>query len=287
MQTLRHDNERSVLREHLPLQLSQPRARLDSQLVEHRPGVAVGGQGLRLPARAVKRHHQLGSQALPVRLLRDQRLELADQVRVAAECEVGLDPLLQCGKALPVEPPGFQPGKRLSSKLGQRRPPPELESLAQELRGVVQVRSPRLRNQRLEAQEIELVRFDRNQIAGRPGQQDPLRQQLAQARDVHLQRRHGRLGRLIAPELVDQTLARDDPICAQQQERQHRPLLRAPQRERPITPLHLERAEQPVLHARSQRFRLHRHPQPGQRPPTCARCVARSRAAPATFPFCS
>jgi hypothetical protein len=54
----------------------------------------VGLERLRLPARAIERQHQLPAQPLAQRLLGDQRLQLADQLAVAAAGQIGLDPVL-------------------------------------------------------------------------------------------------------------------------------------------------------------------------------------------------
>ena len=51
----------------------------------------VGLERLGLAAAAVQREHQLAAQVLAQRVLSHQRLELADELGVAAEREVGLD----------------------------------------------------------------------------------------------------------------------------------------------------------------------------------------------------
>jgi len=45
-----------------------------------------------LPARAVERRHQARAKALAERVLSDELVELADQLVVAPECKVGVDP---------------------------------------------------------------------------------------------------------------------------------------------------------------------------------------------------
>ena len=73
----------------------QRRARLDSQLVHERaPRPLIRVQCLRLSTRPIKREHQLSAQTLAKRVLGDKRLQLGDEVVVAAEREVGFDPLL-------------------------------------------------------------------------------------------------------------------------------------------------------------------------------------------------
>ena len=53
-------------------------------------------------------------------MLLGQRLELADELRVPAEREVGLDPLLQRRKPEILQAPRLGAGKRLTGELGQR-----------------------------------------------------------------------------------------------------------------------------------------------------------------------
>ena len=62
----------------------------------------------------------------------DQRLELADDVAVVPEREVGLDPPFECGEAELLETRALVPGERLG-ELGQRRAAPERQRVAQQL----------------------------------------------------------------------------------------------------------------------------------------------------------
>jgi hypothetical protein len=48
-----------------------------------------------LPARAIEREHQLRAKTLAQRMLANESLELGDELRMAAEREVGLDPLAE------------------------------------------------------------------------------------------------------------------------------------------------------------------------------------------------
>ena len=74
---LGRQRQRRILREHRALELAQPLARLDAELLDERaPRVLVGLQRVGLAVGAVEREHQLGAQPLAVRVLGDQRLEL-------------------------------------------------------------------------------------------------------------------------------------------------------------------------------------------------------------------
>ena len=56
-------------------------AGLEPELLDERAtSVAVGGERLRLPARAVEREHQLGPETFPERVVGDQDLELGDEL---------------------------------------------------------------------------------------------------------------------------------------------------------------------------------------------------------------
>jgi hypothetical protein len=73
-----------ILAEDRPLELLQSRAGLDPQLVDERSArVLVGVERLGLATGAVQRRHQVPAQALPERVLGDERLEFADQLAVA------------------------------------------------------------------------------------------------------------------------------------------------------------------------------------------------------------
>ena len=90
-----------------------------------------------------------------------------------------------------------------------------------------------------------------SEIARRPGTRTPSGKSFRKPRDVRLQRRHRRLRRLLAPEIMDQPLTRDDPVRAQQQHGENRPLTLTSQRKRPIARAHLQRAKHSKVHPAS------------------------------------
>jgi hypothetical protein len=55
-------------------------------------------KGLRLAARAIQRQHQMPTQALPQRMLGNERVELPGQLRVPPDGQFGLDALLEGDK---------------------------------------------------------------------------------------------------------------------------------------------------------------------------------------------
>ena len=176
---VRVEVQRRVLPKDRPLQLLERRARLDPELVDEGPArILVGVQGLRLPAGPVQRRHQVPPQALAERMLGDQCLELADQLVVAPECEVGVDPELDC-----CQPDLLEPGDRSPGRSSRRRSPASagpLHSAAR--RAAARTRrpqaaseqAPRLVHEALEAVEIELVGLDPDDVARRSGPQHVL-----------------------------------------------------------------------------------------------------------------
>ena len=82
--------------EDLRLELAQLRAGLDPELVDEAGArILVHVQCLGLPACTIQREHQLLQEASRAADGRDERLELADDVAVASELEIGVDPLLE------------------------------------------------------------------------------------------------------------------------------------------------------------------------------------------------
>jgi hypothetical protein len=86
--------ERRILAEDRLLQLAQLPPRLDAELLnEHSARVVVDLERLRVTTRAIQGEHQLRGCSFLVRMLGDERLELADELRVTPELELGVDPL--------------------------------------------------------------------------------------------------------------------------------------------------------------------------------------------------
>ena len=81
----------------------------------------------------------------------DECLDLADELGVAAEREVRLEPPLERLQAELFEPGNLGLRERLLCEVGQRRPAPEVESFAQSQPRKLGCRLPRLLDQRLES----------------------------------------------------------------------------------------------------------------------------------------
>ena len=117
------------------LEIPQRRRRVDAELLgQGAPGLLVGGEGLRLAVAAVEGEHELAARALAQRLARDQRLDFADGLGVAAERELGLDPLLHEGEPELLEAARLGDGEGLV-ELRERRPAPQGDGIREKLRG--------------------------------------------------------------------------------------------------------------------------------------------------------
>ena len=94
---------------------------------------AVDLERLRLPPGAVEREHELAPRSLAERVGRDERGELLEDLRMPAESEVGLDPVLERGEPQLLEPVRSLCRERLACEVGQRGPAPLGERSPQQL----------------------------------------------------------------------------------------------------------------------------------------------------------
>ena len=93
----RLDGERRVLLEDRPLQLLQRGPGLEAELrrASRRRARRNTSSAVGLPVAPVEGEHQLPAEPLAALVLGDQRLELGDEIAMAPEREVGLDPVLE------------------------------------------------------------------------------------------------------------------------------------------------------------------------------------------------
>ena len=107
-------------------------AGVEPELVaEHIARVLERLERIRLPARAVEREHQLGAKALTERVFDDEPLELENDLLVAAEVELDLNPLFDDCQAELIEPGCFPACERLVAEVRQRFATEESERLAE------------------------------------------------------------------------------------------------------------------------------------------------------------
>ena len=74
--------------------------------------------------------HEDGPRPLAERVLENERLDLSDELGMAAEREVGLEPALERLQAELFEAGNLGLSERLLGEIGKRRPAPEVESFA-------------------------------------------------------------------------------------------------------------------------------------------------------------
>src|SRR5215204_5860817 len=184
-------------------------------------------------------------------------LELGDERRVAAEREVGVDPVLERGEPLLLEPRDLRLRERLVAEVGERTPAPQRERLPQLVGGGGRV-APLERlaagvRQRGEALGVQLSGRDAQHVAAALGpQRAGLRpERAADLEDGVLERLGRRRRRGLAPQGVDQPLGRDDLVAVDQQQRDQRALPPAAQPYRRGSVDDLERTEDPVVHVRA------------------------------------
>ena len=113
--------ELGVLFEDLALETPERLARLEPELgCEVLAAVLVHLQRLRLATRPVQGQHQLTAEALAERMALDEGLQLPDQLAVAAQSEIRVDPLLERGEPKLLEPGDLRLRERLVCEVGER-----------------------------------------------------------------------------------------------------------------------------------------------------------------------
>ena len=121
-----------ILLEDPPLEPLQLRRRLDPQAIDQRrPGLAVGAQRLRLPARAIQGEHVHRLEALPERVLDGQGVELVDDVAVTASPQIGVEARLDRREAELGQARGLGVEQAVRLDVGVRAAPPHRQGLAQ------------------------------------------------------------------------------------------------------------------------------------------------------------
>ena len=121
-----------LLAQDRPLQGAQLRRRLQPEPVQQRrAGSAERVERVGLATGAVEGEHQLAAQRLVEGMRVDERLQLVEHLRVEPAGEVGLDALPHGADAQRVEPARLLPREGRVPHVRQRRPPPQVEGVAQ------------------------------------------------------------------------------------------------------------------------------------------------------------
>jgi hypothetical protein len=131
--------------------------------------------------------------------------------------EIRVDPFLERCQAKLLEPGDVGLGKLLVLEIGQRSATPESERLVKELRSPSGLLA-RLGHESLEPEQVELGFVEDEGVARSAGDKPRPAELLPQLGDIDLNRLRGRRWRALAPELVDQPVARDDLVRPQEKD---------------------------------------------------------------------
>ena len=117
------------------LEALEPLPGIEPELLDEQPPpLLVDVERLGLPARAVEGEHQLSSEAFAKRLPGDKCVKLGDELRVPAQREVGVQPLLDCAHPEFFEAGSLDLDELDRVEIGKRLASPQVERLAQPLR---------------------------------------------------------------------------------------------------------------------------------------------------------
>jgi hypothetical protein len=237
----------------LALELAEMHPRFKPELVRKpMPRGPEDLERLGLSPAAIQREHQLPEEAFPERVLANEPFELGHELRATTECKVGFDPVLEGREALLLESLGLERGEGLVEQVRERGPAPETERAPQRGCGLVYVVSCQmfaaLGEQSFEAGEVELVRLKTDEVARRLAVDAIRTDDLAEARDVVVERMRRARRRPFPPQAVDQAIAGDDLVRVEQEDREERALLRPSERKLTTVVPYLDGAENSELH---------------------------------------
>ncbi len=228
-------------------------AGVHAQLVgEHRAAVVVEVDGVRLPPRPAQGGHQLAPDALAQRELGDQAGELAGDLLVPAQGEIGRDAVLQSDR------PGLGEPRRLGvgevfRGVGEGQPVPPGQGAAQQLTGLFEV----LGDQRLAAAERQPLEFaqvkgritDAHGISGRPTiDQNIVAENLAQAGNIGVELCADGGRGSPAPQQPAQPFVGDHLFTGHEERREHGVQLRPGERDPAAVPPYLDWPEHSEFH---------------------------------------
>jgi hypothetical protein len=105
--------------ENFPVELLQTFAWVEAQFLSQRePRVFVDAQGVRLSSGPIQREDELTAKPLAESMLRDERLQLGDDVIVATESEIDVDSRLHGAKPEFAEPFDLTVSERVIGEVG-------------------------------------------------------------------------------------------------------------------------------------------------------------------------
>ena len=207
--------KRRVLTQYRSLESSQRRARLEPQFLEEQgTRIAKHVEGFRLPSGAIQRNHEEASEPLPERIPRNGLVKPADKLRVEAESQLGLEPILDRLDPIFLQHDDRALSERFVHEIGERRATPQRESGRQRRGAAFQRPAASLVKQSLEPGGVYRVRIDRQAVRIPCRLQDVRRlarralglEGFPQPRHQTLHDRRGGRRRISAPELIDEPL---------------------------------------------------------------------------------
>ena len=133
----------------------------------------------------------------------DQELDLRGDLGVQPESQVRIDPVLDGGETLLLEPADLVLRERLARELDERRTSPTRQSLAQPRRPLPRLRAPSLRDELLETVEIETARLHMHDVAAGLALEDLSAEQPTDCVNLVLQGRPRGARRVVTPEQLD------------------------------------------------------------------------------------
>ena len=189
-------------------------------------------------------------------MLRCQRPQLADDLRLASEGEIGVDELLQHGEPLLLQRRGLSDRRARVHEVDERGAPPERQCGGQRLAGGGGASRRQFEvpsgGELLEAVGVDRVCRQVQVIAGVVEHQirvADLVEHSAQARDVALQGAGGRCGQSATPEQLDQRIGGDGAATCRDKGSEDEPGLAASDVDRrPGVVRDLQRPEHPEQH---------------------------------------
>jgi hypothetical protein len=246
------------VRQDVLLEALKLRAGLETELLhEVAASISVCVERVRLAPRAVEGKHQLRPEALTERMTSDECAELAHQLAVTTCAEVRVDPRFVRLEARLLEPGARVERKTLAGEIGKRLAPPQIEGGSQNPGGVFEAplreQRPALVSETLEPRQVELLPTNGHHVSGRARPEHVMwLKQFSQPGDVLLERRRSVVRGIVAPELLDKTIGRDDVARLEKQEGEDAPLLDAPEAKLPIALPDLERTKDAEVEERCQ-----------------------------------
>ena len=183
-----------------------------------------------MAARAVESDHVERAKSLVQRVETDQRLELTGGLRLASDREHRFESRLECFEPHALEPGDLGLCERLGRQIGECRPTPQCDGACECRLGFGERLRAKLGSafgqEPLELVHVEIAGSDAEDIARRfRGERAVVAEEPAELRDVDLHAVGGGCGGIVAPERIDEAIARYDAISLEEQQREHAALL--------------------------------------------------------------